>query len=97
MRSIDEKFYKSKAWKECRDSYLRSVHGLCERCFAKGLYTPAKHVHHKEYLTEETVHDPAIAYGFDNLEALCADCHNAEHFPRRRRYTVDAAGRVKIR
>ena len=28
---------------------------------------------------EMPTHDPNIALGFDNLEALCIDCHNAEH------------------
>lgn len=96
-RSINEGFYKTKQWLNCRASYLKSVQGLCERCLAKGIYTAAKHVHHKIHLTEDNVTDPAIAYGFDNLEALCQDCHNAEHFPRRRRYKVDEAGRVTVR
>ena len=80
MRSIDRSFYNSDAWHRCKETYLKSVNGLCERCLAKGYIIPARIVHHKEYLTEETIGDPKIMYGFDNLEALCLECHNAEHF-----------------
>ena len=40
-------FYSSRAWRDCRDAYARSVGGLCERCRAKGLITPGTEVHHK--------------------------------------------------
>lgn len=80
MRSIDESFYKRADWIKCKDSYLVSVNYLCERCLAKGEVVPAKIVHHKIYLNEKNYQDPAIAYNFDNLEALCQDCHNKEHF-----------------
>ena len=57
---------------------MKKANHLCERCLAKGLYEPAKIVHHKIYLTEETM-TPELMYGFDNLEALCLACHNDEH------------------
>lgn len=79
MRSVDSGFYKSKAWELCRKSYL-SEHSLCERCYAKGYITPAKIVHHKIYLSEKNINDPSITLNFDNLEALCLECHNKEHF-----------------
>lgn len=47
---------------------------ICERCGA-----PAVICHHKQWLDDKTVNDPAIALSFDNLEALCQECHNAEH------------------
>ena len=37
-------------------------------------------VHHKVHLNETNVDDMAIAIGMDNLECLCIDCHNTEHF-----------------
>jgi 5-methylcytosine-specific restriction endonuclease McrA len=77
MREFAKHFYHSKAWKQCRLSYIASVHGLCERCEAGG-----KIVHHKIYLNEENIHDPAITLSHDNLELLCQDCHNAEHMKR---------------
>ena len=50
-REFAKRFYKSKAWQECRASYLKSVGGLCERCYKKGLIVPATTVHHKIWLT----------------------------------------------
>lgn len=69
-----KKFYKSSAWKKCRDSYFAYRHGLCERCS-----NPGKIVHHKEYITPESINDPDVTLSFSNLELLCQDCHNREH------------------
>ena len=87
-------FYRSKAWLNCRTEYLASVGGLCERCEAKGIIRPARIVHHKEYISLDNITDPSVLLSFDNLEALCFDCHNAEHFKSRKRYKVDEYGRV---
>ena len=40
-----KKFYRSKAWQQCRESYISKVHGLCERCQSKGKITPGYIVH----------------------------------------------------
>lgn len=80
MRSIERSFYKSRTWERTRTIYLQKVNGLCERCLAKGLVVPARVVHHKIYLTEENYRDPSVSLNLENLEALCLDCHNAEHF-----------------
>lgn len=89
MRSIDQKFYSSKEWKQCRKNYIEQ-HPLCERCLSKGLVVPADIVHHTIYLSDENYFDPSIAYNFENLEAVCKQCHNTEHFgdkqPRRWMY-----------
>ena len=96
MKPWAESFYASKLWEETRTAYLAHVHGLCERCLKDGAAVPAKIVHHKVYLTPRNINDPNITLCFDNLEALCQDCHNREHHrkERVRRYRVDAAGRV---
>ena len=96
MRSIDNSFYSSGTWIACRDSYLKYVGGLCERCKKKGSYVPAVIVHHKEHLSPENFDDPSIVYGFDNLEALCLRCHNKEHFGReiQRRFVIGEHGEV---
>lgn len=70
-----KKFYKSTAWKKCRDSYYKFRHGLCERCTVR----TGKIVHHKNYITPENIKDPEITLSFSNLELLCQDCHNREH------------------
>ncbi len=74
-----KKFYKSKAWKQCRESYISKIHGLCERCQLKGKITPGYIVHHKEYITPKNINNPMIALNHDNLEYVCLDCHNKEH------------------
>jgi len=39
----------------------------------------ARIVHHRQHITPQNIHDPSITLGWANLEALCIDCHNAEH------------------
>jgi 5-methylcytosine-specific restriction enzyme A len=67
-------FYKSKAWRQCRDAYFAFKHGLCERCSA-----PGKIVHHKIWLTPENINNPNISLNWEHLELLCQTCHNIEH------------------
>ena len=74
MKEWAKSFYKSKAWRQCRDAYFVSQHGLCERCNG-----PGKIVHHKIYLTPDNINDPDISLNWDHLELLCQDCHNQEH------------------
>ena len=73
-KSFSKSFYQSKAWKETRLSYLKYKHYECERC-GKG----AKIVHHKVHLTPKNINDLSVSLMWDNLEALCQDCHNKEH------------------
>ena len=47
---------------------------VCERC--GGVATIC---HHRKHLTATNITDPNIALGWDNLEALCQECHNLEH------------------
>ena len=68
-------FYDSRAWKDTRRNYKQSVGGLCEKCLAKGLITPAEIVHHKTPLTVDNVSDLNISLSWDNLQALCRQCH----------------------
>ncbi|GMR70641.1 hypothetical protein NUITMVRA1_13180 [Aerococcus viridans] len=73
-------FYKSTAWKKCRAGYIKSVHGWCERCLIKKKYKKGYIVHHKIYITPDNINNPDITLNWDNLEYLCHDCHNTEHF-----------------
>jgi len=109
-KSIDHKFYGSTRWRIVSEHYRREVSGLCERCKANGIYTPAELVHHKVRMNPLTAKDPALAYGFGNLEALCRECHEKEHEqdkhkPTRkswkqpkdgRRFSFDANGNLTI-
>lgn len=98
MRSIPTSFYKSRAWLACRSTYLQ-LHPLCEECLKRGIYTPAAHVHHITWLTEDNYTDASVSLNHANLEAVCIDCHNRIHARGevRRRYTVDEAGRISPR
>lgn len=94
-----KKFYKSKAWKLCRESYIASVHGLCETCLKKNKVKPGYIVHHTIKLTPENINDPAIALNHKLLRYDCLDCHNEdelnEHgFKSSARCTFDIEGNV---
>lgn len=70
-----KRFYKSRTWQKCRNAYFESQFGLCERCTA-----PGKIVHHKVYINARNINDPFVTLNHDNLELLCQECHNREHF-----------------
>ena len=76
-------FYKSKAWQQCRESYISKVHGLCERCQTKNILKPGYIVHHKTYITPQNINNPMITLNHENLEHVCLDCHNKEHIGHR--------------
>jgi len=90
-----QRLYRSYAWQRCRAAYIQMRGGLCERCLAQGLIVPGVEVHHKVRLTPETVDDPAIALCWDNLELLCAACHQQEH-RRETQMRTDERGHVEI-
>lgn len=94
-------FYNSRAWKNTSRNYKQSVGGLCERCLAKGLVTPAEIVHHKIPLTDKNINDLNISLSWDNLQAVCRQCHAEVHEEMyaartKRRYRIDKTGKVLI-
>ena len=91
MKEWAKEFYHSKDWTDTRQAYLIAQHYLCERCGE-----PAKVVHHKHYLNKRNINNADIALNWDNLEALCQDCHNKEHHAAAdtRRYKFDDDGNV---
>lgn len=94
-RASRRRLYKSKAWQKCRDAYYISKFGICERCGGAGII-----VHHKIPITDENVNDPSITLNFENLELLCLDCHNKEHFgemPMSDEVAFDEFGNLKKR
>ena len=96
MKEFAKAVYKSKRWQHTREAYLRSVGMLCERCAKKGLAVPAEIVHHKIWITPQNVNDPDIVFNFQNLEAVCRECHAQEHDANPKRWTVDEFGRVTV-
>ncbi len=91
MKEWAKTFYGSKAWEETRRAYMIARHRLCERCGQ-----PAKIVHHKRHITEKNIGDTNITLSWDNLEALCQDCHNKEHHKgeHKKRYMFDEDGNI---
>ena len=79
-REFAKKFYKSKAWKQCRDTIFKRDFGLCVHCGK-----PGEEVHHVTWLRPENINNPDITLNSSNLITLCKDCHNKEH--KRNRYT----------
>lgn len=69
------RFYNSPQWKKVRQAYKLYRHYICERCGGIGYF-----VHHKAYLNKSNIFNPEVTLNFDNLELLCKDCHNKEHF-----------------
>lgn len=69
------KFYIWGVWKKTSKHVLKENHYECQRCKAKGIIRQATVVHHKKYLREY----PELALDYDNLEALCEECHYIEH------------------
>lgn len=59
-------------WKRIRDKYI-GMHPLCEECLKQGHAVEATQVHHKVPLSEGGTN------AFDNLESVCAACHNRIH------------------
>jgi 5-methylcytosine-specific restriction enzyme A len=74
-----QKFYKSKAWIKCRESYIASVYGMCEECLRRGQLNQGWIVHHKNPITPRNINDPSITLNHDNLEYLCQVHHNVIH------------------
>lgn len=68
-------FYQGKAWRRLSKAFMLSRYYICERCGR-----PAEICHHKTHITPANIHDPAITINPANLEALCLQCHNTEHF-----------------
>ena len=73
-------FYASGPWQRVREYVLRRDRFMCQRC-----KRPADTVHHKVRLTPDNIHDPMISLNPDNLEAICDDCHKAEHDEERKK------------
>jgi 5-methylcytosine-specific restriction endonuclease McrA len=89
------------AWQNTSRAYKQSVGGLCEKCMSKGMVTPAEIVHHKIPLTDDNINDLSISLSWDNLQALCRQCHAEAHeemYRQRtgRRYKIDKYGKVLI-
>lgn len=72
-----KRFYKSTAWRKCRQSYISTVPGqLCEHCND----SPGYIVDHIKEISIDNINDPMITLNHDNLQYLCLECHNTKTF-----------------
>ena len=78
-RKERQKIYQDVRWQRLRVAYLAD-HPLCEECFAHGVTREAVDVHHVvSFMSAEGVERIELALNYDNLRALCKECHQAEH------------------
>ncbi len=89
MKIWAKPFYNSKAWKQCRLSYISKVHGLCEHCMKNSKLTPGYIVDHIVELTPDNITDVEISLNHSNLQYLCLVCHNKKTFDTREDVTVE--------
>ena len=78
-RKERQKIYQDVRWQRLRVAYLAD-HPLCEECLANGVTREAVDVHHVvSFMSAEGVERIELALNYDNLRALCKECHQAEH------------------
>lgn len=87
------KKYRSKRWQKVRQIKLQ-MQPFCERCLASGIYKEAYIVHHKEYITDLNYLDDNVFYNLENLESICIEHHNQEHFSNGKEYLFDKDGNL---
>ena len=87
-----KEFYQSKIWKTVRKNIWIKQKCLCARCFkpvfVNGISDASipkekrtkRIVHHKIYLNNINYKNEEISLNEENLEGLCINCHNTEHF-----------------
>lgn len=75
MKAYARGFYNSTAWRKTQKAYMQSKNYTCERCGRT-----ADIVHHKIHINPANINDTSITLDWNNLEALCIECHNTEHF-----------------
>lgn len=77
-----KRFYRSKAWQDCRISFIHSFmwrhHGLCEHCKEAAGHI----VDHIKEIHSDNINDPEITLNHRNLQYLCTPCHNKKTFER---------------
>lgn len=96
-KEFSKSFYESPHWRKTRANYFEYCHGYCELCMQEGIFSRAEIIHHKIELTPENITNPNISLSFENLQALCRECHLKVHGNRHKRFKIDELGRVSAR
>lgn len=68
-------FYCSREWQQLRQAKWVAENGLCELCKKQGIIKEAREIHHIVPIEK----DWSKRLDYDNLLALCSDCHNQQH------------------
>jgi 5-methylcytosine-specific restriction protein A len=85
---IDEgklyKFYKWSEWRKLSEQIMRENNYECQYCKARGVHTPARSVHHVQWVDRHPRLAMSKTYTYNgmeykNLVPLCENCHNAQH------------------
>nr|DAM20930.1 MAG TPA: HNH endonuclease [Caudoviricetes sp.] len=78
------KFYKWTEWRKLSAEIMKENNYECQYCKRKGIHTPARSVHHVQWVRKH----PRLAMSrtytyngetFKNLIPLCESCHNEQH------------------
>lgn len=72
----ENEFYHSNEWRAVRQDVLERDFYLCQECKRNGVIKQGNTVHHKIHLKD----DWSKRLDMDNLETICPQCHNREHF-----------------
>jgi len=88
------RFYNSKAWKQCRSSFISyriSIDGgMCQQCKDELGFI----VDHKEEITPGNINNPDITLNHNNFRYLCLSCHTQKTFGNDARYVFNSKGEV---
>ena len=79
-RELRHKYYNTPEWKKLRDTYIKE-HPLCEDCLNEGKVVPAEDIHHIRSPFQNGECNKALLLDYNNLMALCKQCHNKRHNP----------------
>ena len=84
-KAFAEKFYRNKLWRRLSKEVLKDDKHECQICKDKGRYTPARMVHHCNYLLLHPELGLEKFYVDDdgntkrNLISICFACHEGIH------------------
>lgn len=79
-RMSAQTYYNTKQWKSLRKAYFQE-HPLCEMCEREGKITPTEEIHHIKPISSgsDELARKDLAFDYNNLMALCAECHRKIH------------------
>lgn len=75
------KCYNTRWWKMARRTKLEEQ-PLCEMCLEQGIVKSATDVHHIEPFADKGALWQEFAFNYENLMALCEECHHKIHAQR---------------